>query len=517
MTFYESHNNKNKKKIKRGKRVRSATVTWLFLAAASAVLFITFWCFPISPAKARIALFAVLALLLGITGYFSLKKTRNRKRTGVSVLNSLLALSLLMVALILPQTGNDIRKIIKDLPDVEESRIAVYALTTDYKADHIEVFRNSGYITAFTDLQDYKNLQFITQKAVDQENQAFAIEEIQKKLDVEKLWLNETDNLWDAVQALYDGNGQALIMNQAYADTVEEEFPGFLTDTFIVDIFTRQQAAEYTKPIDITKDPFTVFIAGSDSRDAELALRTRTDVDIIMAVNPKTKQILICSLPRDAYIPNPAMSDSYDKLTHMGIYTISNSVKSLTQYLGFDVDRYLLVNFATYKTIVNALGGVDIENPYAFSIGQTDFPAGQIHLNGDNALSYVRARYSLPNGDFGRNEHQIIVLRAMIKKILSPDIINNFAELLDALNGMFLTNISKNSIWAFMSMQVNDMASWDIIQYHITGTVGGAECASMPGRNLSVVFPNENQVKFVKEEVEKILRGEKITQQEMPQ
>lgn len=514
MTFYDSRN--SKKKIKRGKRVRSATVTWLFLLAASAVLFITFWRFPISPGKARLALFALLAVILGITGFFSLRKSRKKKKTGVSVLNTLIALSLLMVSLLMPQTGRDIRRIIRDLPEVEESRMVVYALTTDYKADHIEVFRNSGYVTAFTNLMDYKNLQFITQKAVDQDNQAYAVEEIQKKLDVDKLWLNETDNLWDAVEALYNGNGQALIMNQAYADTIEEEYPDFLTDTFIVDIISREQPTEVTKAIDITKDPFVVFVAGSDSRNAQLALRTRTDVDIIMAVNPKTKQILICSLPRDAYIPNPALGDSYDKLTHMGLNTISNSVKALSQYLDINVDRYILVNFATYKTIVDALGGVDISNPYAFSSGQTNFPQGQIHLNGENALAYVRARYSLPNGDFGRNEHQIIVLRAIIKKILSPDIVNNYAELLDALGGLFLTNISKGSIWSFMSMQVNDMASWDIIQYHITGTTGGAECASMPGRNLSVVFPNETQVAFVRDEIKKMLEGGKITQMEMP-
>ena len=62
------------------------------------------------------------------------------------------------------------------------------------------------------------------------------------------------------------------------------------------------------------------------------------------------------------------------------------------------------------------MGGVDIVNPYAFSIGDTQFPEGEIHLNGENALSYVRARYNLPDGDFGRNQHKIIVLRAMLQK-----------------------------------------------------------------------------------------------------
>ena len=513
MTFYESH----KKRKRRGRRSKTAVAAWIFMAVSAAVLFILFCRFPISPRLARIGLFVVLAIIAGILGFFSLRRSENGRKTVVAVIDILVGMSLLVVAMLIPMTGNDIKKVFKDMPEAEESTIAVYALTTDYKASHIDTFRASGYVTAFINLKDYRNLQFITQTAVDQENQAFAVEKITEKLEIDSLWTNETGNLWEAVEALYNGEGQALIMNTAYADTIEEEFPNFQTDTFIVDSFVNRLQHESLKPIDITKDPFTVFIAGSDSRDSQLSLRTRTDVDIIMTVNPVTKQIMICSLPRDSYIPNPAMDDSYDKLTHLGIYTITNSLKGLSQYFDIDLERYLLVNFTTYKSIVDALGGVDIVNPYAFSIGDTEFPEGEIHLNGENALSYVRARYNLPDGDFGRNQHQIIVLRAMLQKILSPEIINSFTELMDALNGTFLTNISTDSIWDFANMQINDMASWDVIQYSVTGSTGGAETASMPGRQLSVVFPNENHVAFIKEQITKMLNGEKITQGEMPQ
>ena len=160
---------------------------------------------------------------------------------------------------------------------------------------------------------------------------------------------------------------------------------------------------------------------------------------------------------------------------------------------------------------------MDIVNPYAFSIGDTQFPEGEIHLNGENALSYVRARYNLPDGDFGRNQHQIIVLRAMLQKILSPEIINSFTELMDALNGTFLTNISTDSIWDFANMQINDLASWDVIQYSVTGSTGGGETASMPGRQLSVVFPNENHVAFISGEIQKMMENNRIEQGTLPQ
>ena len=114
------------------------------------------------------------------------------------------------------------------------------------------------------------------------------------------------------------------------------------------------------------------------------------------------------------------------------------------------------------------------------------------------------------------DEHQIIVLQGIIRKMLSAEIITNFSSLMDALDGTFLTNISTSSIWKLANMQINDMASWDIIQYHITGDTGSAECVSMPGMMLSVVYPYENQVDFIRTEIDTMMKNEKITQKTLP-
>ena len=255
-----------------------------------------------------------------------------------------------------------------------------------------------------------------------------------------------------------------------------------------------------------TKQPFAFLIAGSDSRDAALTTVTRTDVDILAAVNPGTREILLVSFPRDSYIANPALGGGLDKLTHMGIYGIDNTTAALSQFLGLELNNYVLVNFNTYESIINTLGGVDIVNPYQFSSSSYTFPAGNIHLSGAEALAYVRERYSLANGDFDRNEHQVIVLKAMIRKILSPDVISRYSEVLEALSGTFLTNIKTESIYELASAQMESMSAWTISSRHIEGSTGGAECPSAPGELLSVVFPDMTVAQTVANEVKSLLQ-----------
>ena len=269
--------------------------------------------------------------------------------------------------------------------------------------------------------------------------------------------------------------------------------------------------------IDVTKDPWGMFIGGNDERSKRLSMIGRTDVNMLIGVDPVHKQFLIISIPRDAYIPNPAFDGNLDKLTHLCNNGIANTVTGLNEYLDIPLTRYTMVNLETFKKIVDALDGVDVNNPYSFHGGKYDFPAGDLHLDGDQALAYVRERKSLPNGDFGRNEHQTIVLRAILRRMLSVEIITRFNDLLESLKGTFVTNIRVNDIYRLVNMQMSDMAEWNMISYQIKGTTGSAQTASMPGLHLSVVYLNETQVNFVADQYRRLMAGEILEQQEMPQ
>ncbi len=123
--------------------------------------------------------------------------------------------------------------------------------------------------------------------------------------------------------------------------------------------------------------------------------------------------MMIVGFPRDTYIPNPAINYGLDKLTHLRNDGIQNTMKGVSEYYGVDIDYYGVVNFNTFKYIVDAMDGIDIDNPYSFRSSSYEFPEGVIHLDGTKALAYVRERKSLPNGDYDRSHHQTIALKAI--------------------------------------------------------------------------------------------------------
>ena len=496
-----------KKKRRKLRAVKWGTLTWLILLLAFLIFAFILFRFPLIPKKWKLIVIAAVAAIVGILCYFSFRKRLTGKKTGVSVINTILSVCLLTVSALLPGIAGKIDEIFEDLPETSDMTVNVYALTTQYKSEHPDIFREKG-VSMITDpdLANYKNRQFITQSSVDQENQAWAIEQIKEFFSTDSIWENRTENVWTALKALYQADGEALILNEAYVSTIEENgYSSFRDDTIILKSFTRSEESSASKVKLDTKEPFAVLIAGSDSREAALTSTTRTDVDIIAVINPKKREILLVSLPRDSYIANPALGNGLDKLTHMGIYGIDNTTASLSQYFDLDLKNYVLVNFNTYENIINTLGGVDIVNPYQFSGGGYTFAAGNIHLSGSEALSYVRERKSLANGDFDRNEHQIIVLKAIIKKIMSPEIITNYSSVLEALSGTFLTNIANDSIYDLAAAQLESMSAWTINSRHLEGSTGSAECASAPGELLSVVFPDENVRYTISQEIKEVL------------
>ena len=267
----------------------------------------------------------------------------------------------------------------------------------------------------------------------------------------------------------------------------------------------------------MTTKPFTIFFGGNDTTGS-LSLEGRTDVDMTVTVNPNTHQIIISNLPRDSWVKNPYYNDKRDKLTHLGLAGIDNTLKGLGNIYGIEIPNYVIVNFTTFMSIVSALGGVTIQNPYTFTaITGAVFYEGEISMPADIALLYCRERENLPGGDFDRNMHQQIVMKAIIDKLTSKDIITKFDSLLNEINGQFLTNISPNSLYALAQKQLDEGIEWNIVNYHVGGETGMEICASATGQYLSVVYPYDNQIEFVRNEIQKVMDGETITQEELPE
>ncbi len=263
-----------------------------------------------------------------------------------------------------------------------------------------------------------------------------------------------------------------------------------------------------SKDVDVVDEPFTVYLSGSDTRNDELGEAGRSDVNILMVINPKTKQILLLNTPRDYYVYNPAQGMN-DKLTHCGNDGIENSMAALKELYGIDIDYYGQINFSGFEKLIDELGGIDIEIPESFTSWNDDsytFSAGMQHLNGYEALLFARERYAFSGGDNTRGSNQMQVIEAVIDKVThdSTDVLFNYGGVMDSLEGMFKTSLLNGDIAKLVKMQLGDMSEWNIQSFAVVGT--GAS-RSTSGGNAYVMIPDDDSVNQAKAMINTVVSG----------
>lgn len=270
------------------------------------------------------------------------------------------------------------------------------------------------------------------------------------------------------------------------------------------------------KDTKITKQPFSIYVSGTDDYGS-IQQVSRSDVNMILTVNPLTHQILITSIPRDYYVSLEGMDDAKDKLTHASLYGIDTSVKTLEKLLDTNIDYYLRINFSSLVNLVEAVDGVDIISDTSFTAHYYDEPVkewvtyqfqeGVNHLNGKQALAYSRERKSFALGDRTRAIHQQQVLSALIEKIASPSILKNYTTILNALDGSFDTDLSVDDIMSFLQKQIDTGESWNISSLTLEGTDDNKHVYSMSGVTTYVMVPKEDSVLEAKEKISSILNS----------
>ncbi|MBQ0038791.1 MAG: LCP family protein [Clostridiales bacterium] len=331
------------------------------------------------------------------------------------------------------------------------------------------------------------------------------------------------DTMTDLVDALYDDNVRAIILNEGYFDMIEdmENYKDFTEQTRVIYEFTTEREMEtINNGSSLTKDCFLVYCSGIDARSTDLGIQSRSDVNILAVVNPKTHQILLLNTPRDYYLPLN-MNGELDKLTHAGMYGISESMATLDDLYSTETPYYVRVNFNGLVDIVDALGGIDIESPCEFTTTNMEmpdedgdgfsresfyFPEGQIHVSGREALAFSRERYSFADGDNQRGRNQMTVIKAILKKATSPAVLSNYQDLLGAVSDSFITNISYKQITSLVKMQLKGMPDWNITSYAVSGN--GDECYTYSAGNAWVMWPDDEMVATAKTLIQQVLNGE---------
>jgi LCP family protein required for cell wall assembly len=367
-------------------------------------------------------------------------------------------------------------------------------------------------------IQDAADENFGYASDFDYENSIQAVEVIEEEVGQE-IATAEYDTVFDAVDALYRGEIGAMILNYSYEEIISdmdgyEDFTSLTKIIYEHEIETVVEQPEVEEPVDVTNDVFVVYLSGSDTRSAKLST-SRSDVNILAFVNPTNKQVLLLNTPRDYYVPiSISSSGTRDKLTHCGIYGVDCSMDTLGALYDTSVDYYMQVNFEGFKTLVDAIGGIEVESDQSFVTLHYDVQInkGINYLDGTGALGFVRERYAFSDGDNARGRNTMKVIKAIIDKMSSgTTILSNYSAIMKSMEGMFVTNMSSDEIADLVRMQLSDMSSWDVRQYAVTGTGDSRTTYSVPNQNAYVMIPNEDSVDKAKELIDKMESGELLT------
>ena len=325
--------------------------------------------------------------------------------------------------------------------------------------------------------------------------------------------------------AILNGDVDAVFLNgAAVAILIEDEaYENFLEKVRVLRAFPLSQLEETepsteppTEPADVektvTNSHFVVYLSGSDTRSKKLKT-SRSDVNILVVVNPVTKQILMINTPRDYWVPNPVGNGKRDKLTHCGLYGPECSMEALGDLYSLEIERYAQINFKGFEKLIDAVGGVTVTADHAFTTdGGYKIRKGENHLNGEEALAFARERHHVNGGDNGRGKNQMKVIAAIIDKITNgTTVISKYSSILDSLKGMFKTNVSMDEISLLVKMQLEDMASWNIVSYAATGKGGSEKNYSSPGHNAYVMYPDAKSVEHAATLAERVIAGEILT------
>ncbi|EGO5074362.1 LytR family transcriptional regulator [Enterococcus faecalis] len=188
--------------------------------------------------------------------------------------------------------------------------------------------------------------------------------------------------------------------------------------------------------------PFSILLLGIDTGNYGRVDKGRSDTIMVGTVNPKTQKTTIISIPRDAYVEIVGQH-IWDKINHSYAFGgISMTVNTINKLLGIQLNYYVSVNMKGLEDLVDVLGGIKINNQISFTQNGCTFKKGTITLNGKESLAYSRMRYADPEGDYGRQKRQRLVVEAILNKLLNISTIFSYTDLLSIGKNNIETNIT---------------------------------------------------------------------------
>ena len=465
-------------------------------AVASAIVRITLT--GIVPNKYLIPAIVGLALIL----LFYLFKTLRRKtHIPVLIILNLIGIALSVVSVFgFVKVQETMSFLFNNFNESKE--YTVYDIIVSNKSNYSNLDDAKGKL--FHSISNFVDTEKLETAARDQANATIAYEDgissLLKNTYADNTYIAVLNaGTWDATLALNDGKNDYVGKYKVIGELkVEEE--------------KKNENAESN----LTTDSFTVFVSGIDTRTGLMLDRSLSDVNMIITVNPKTKNILMTTIPRDYYVQLHGTTGLRDKLTHAGaLGGLPLSMATIEDLLDFKFSRYIRVNFNFVVNLVNTVGGITVYSDVDYTFNtlhpqdrKCTFHPGLNEVDGECALGFARERYAYADGDRHRGRNQEQVIEKVFEKLTnSTTFISHYSDILNSLSGSFDTNISASDITSLANMQLNDMAKWTVETYNLDGPTGMTYTYSYPNQLLSVMYPDETTVETAKQKIKQILSG----------
>lgn len=377
-------------------------------------------------------------------------------------------------------------------------------------------------------LADASGYTFGILSELDRDNTDQALQQMYYELGSD-VQTNEYSGLSELADSLNNGTTGAIILNQAYLDVLDEmdnysSFSSQLREiaSLQVETVVQRKTPQVTEAVGsttetsdnssadaaVTDEVYTIYVSGIDTR-GEMTASSRSDVNIILTVNTRTKQILMISTPRDYFVPLSISNGVPDKLTHAGIYGVNVSMDTLNMLYDININYYFRLNFAGFEKIIDALGGITVNSDYEFDSQNTKgyhFNKGENHLNGEQALVFTRERYAFKEGDRQRGRDQMAVIQGVVDKATQPAFLKNYLSVMDSLDGCFETNVPYDIIASLVRKQLDEGGSWQVLSYSTDGTGDTQKPYSM-SQKAYVMIPDQTTVDKAKTLMKKVREG----------
>ena len=326
-----------------------------------------------------------------------------------------------------------------------------------------------------------------------------------KKVDVK---VDDVASYQEAYDNLKSGKSKAMVLSGSYASLLESVDSNYASNLKTIYTYKiKKKNSNSAKQVD--SKVFNIYISGIDTYGS-ISTVSRSDVNIIMTVNMNTHKILLTTTPRDAYVKIPGGgADQYDKLTHAGIYGVETSEQTLENLYGIKIDYYARINFTSFLKLIDQLGGVTVHNDQAFTSlhGKFDFPVGDIQMNSEQALGFVRERYSLDGGDNDRGKNQEKVISAIVNKLASLNSVSNFTSIVNNLQDSVQTNMSLDTINALANTQLDSGSKFTVTSQAVTGTGSTGQLTSyaMPNSSLYMMKLDDSSVESASQAIKNLM------------